>query len=653
MAEVANVAAEAPQLSEDEVKANRIAEAIRRCDAPIKPEFLLANRPKTPAPEAETKEPDAAKQETASEAPAEKVDGRQENGEPPNKKQKRNRGMNKNKDRQGNVAAMKKVAANQLCPRLAYLNECDGSKEGEPRCTQNHDLEKWKATKLPEICEECPVFKAVGVCAAGLNCRFGGHCVDGKNVDKDGVVLSKGSKWSLQIPHIGHVPGEANIFTDDIRQALRKKTYDFSRSVDLAKSWQCWHSLRGEKGLEEAAQSVHAAKFLGALGEAERKKVDLKGKTILAPLTTVGNLPFRRLCVKLGCDVTVGEMALGYSIIEGQQGELALLRRHESEKIYGVQIAGGDVETMTKVAQFCDENVDCDFVDINSGCPLDEVHKRGAGSRLMAKPAHMEGIVRCMSTVMKTKALTLKFRTAHMEDHKTKEFNGRYAHKLVPQLEDWGVSALTLHGRTARQRYHKLADWDYIQECSTRRQTSIPFIGGGDAMNWEQVEEHCSQHGVDSVMLGRGPLIKPWLFTEIKEKRHWDISASERLDMIRDFTHYGLEHWGADARGVETTRRFLLEWLSFTCRYVPLGLLEVQQAHINWRPRPYVGRSDLETKLASTNAKDWIEISEMVLGKVPDGFSFLPKHKSNAYKNEDSSGSAAPQAAEDTHGEGG
>eukprot|EP00435_Cladocopium_sp_Y103_P072916 s523_g41.t1 len=304
----------------------------------------------------------------------------------------------------------------------------------------------------------------------------------------------------------------------------------------------------------------------------------------------------------------------------------------------------GDVAMMSKAAQFIDENVDCDFVDINCGCPLDEVHRRGAGSRLMAKAAHLEGIVRCMSGVLKTKALTLKMRTAHMEDNRLKDFNGRYAHNLVPKLEGWGVSALVLHGRTARQRYTKLADWDYIKECSGRRKCPTPFIGCGDAMNWEEVEQHCATHGVDSVMVGRGALIKPWLFTEIKEKRHWDISASERLDLIRDFTRYGLE---PGCSGVETTRRFLLEWLSFHCRYVPVGLLEVQEAKINWRPRPYVGRSDLETKLASTNSKDWVEITEMMLGKVPDGFSFVPKHKSNAYQAEGAAGAtqAKPEVA--------
>ncbi|CAE8617702.1 unnamed protein product [Polarella glacialis] len=239
-------------------------------------------------------------------------------------------------------------------------------------------------------------------------------------------------------------------------------------------------------------------------------------------------------------------------------------------------------------------------------------------------------------------ALTLKMRTAHVEDAK-KEYGGRYAHKLIPLLEEWGVSALTLHGRTARQRYTKLADWEYMNMCGAARTRKTPFIGCGDAMNWEDVEAHCKSDGVDSVMIGRGALVKPWIFTEIKEKRHWDISASERLDMIKDYARYGLEHWGSDARGVETTRRFLLEWLSFSCRYVPVGLLEVQQAKINWRPRAYAGRSDLETKLASTQATDWIEITEMVLGKVPEGFVFMPKHKSASY-DKDAAAEAAASA---------
>lgn len=159
----------------------------------------------------------------------------------------------------------------------------------------------------------------------------------------------------------------------------------------------------------------------------------------------------------------------------------------------------------------------------------------------------------------------------------------------------------------------------------------MQVIGNGDVMSWQDHENAVNNAGVATTYVARGALMKPWVFTEIKEKRDWDISASERLDIVKKFASNGLEHWGSDLRGVESTRRFMLEWLSFAYRYVPVGLLEALPQRTNLRPPAFVGRNDLETLLASPDPRDWIKITELVLGPAPPGFLFTPKHKATSY----------------------
>ncbi|KAI8483859.1 tRNA-dihydrouridine(47) synthase [NAD(P)(+)]-like protein [Branchiostoma belcheri] len=206
-----------------------------------------------------------------------------------------------------------------------------------------------------------------------------------------------------------------------------------------------------------------------------------------------------------------------------------------------------------------------------------------------------------------------------------------FAYRVVPHLRDWGVSLVTLHGRSREQRYTKLADWDYIAECA-KAASPMPLFGNGDILSFEDANRHRQSTGVAGLMIARGALIKPWIFTEIKEQRHWDISSHERFQILKDFSNFGLEHWGSDTQGVEKTRRFMLEWLSFLFRYVPVGVLEQPPQKINLRPPYFLGRDDLETLMASGNCADWVRISEMLLGPAPANFNFLPKHKANSYR---------------------
>ncbi|BDA49432.1 probable tRNA-dihydrouridine(47) synthase [NAD(P)(+)]-like [Coccomyxa sp. Obi] len=357
----------------------------------------------------------------------------------------------------------------------------------------------------------------------------------------------------------------------------------------------------------------------------EKRRIDFRGKLYLAPLTTVGNLPYRRICKELGADVTCGEMALATNLLQGQASEWALLKRHPSEDLFGVQVCGGYADSMARCAQLLEEHTDVDFVDVNMGCPIDLVCNRSAGSSLLTKPQRIQQITRSMSSILSC-PLTIKVRKGYYDGNDN-------AHSWLPNAPLWGVTAATMHGRTRQQRYTKLADWDYIGKAAAGT-PGLQLIGNGDIMSFTEYNERMSAcPRLATVMLARGALIKPWLFTEIKEQRHWDISAGERLDMFKRFASHGLLHWGSDSRGVETTRRFLLEWMSFTHRYIPIELMEVVPQRLHWRAPAYVGRSQLETLLASESAADWVRISEMLLGPVPANFSFAPKHKANAYAN--------------------
>ena len=299
------------------------------------------------------------------------------------------------------------------------------------------------------------------------------------------------------------------------------------------------------------------------------------------------------------------------------------------------QLCGGFADALARTAQLLEEHISCDFVDLNMGCPIDLVVNKGAGSALMQKPARIEQICRAMAPLL-TAPLTLKMRTGYADD-----VSARVAHVLAPRFAAWGATALTLHGRSRAQRYTRTADWAYIAQVGAAvAPTGLQLIGNGDVMAFTDYEEHLEAGGVATCMLARGALVKPWLFTEIKERRHWDVSSSERFALLQRFASHGLEHWGSDTKGVETTRRFLLEWLSFLHRYIPVGLLERLPQRLNLQPPVYVGRNDLETLMASPAPEDWVKISTLLLGPPPPGFRFEAKHKSNAYAAASEAGAA-------------
>uniref|UniRef100_A0A8C9VAD2 tRNA-dihydrouridine(47) synthase [NAD(P)(+)] n=1 Tax=Scleropages formosus TaxID=113540 RepID=A0A8C9VAD2_SCLFO len=518
----------------------------------------------------------------------------------------------------------------RLCPSVVQ-ERADKCFYGD-KCKFFHDIAEYMSVKPEDIGERCHLFDTFGRCQYSVTCRFAkAHTGEGfKNLVNEELLKKHEGRLMVK-----------NALDKDLQRRLRKKQVSFKASEAYLKTINKT-AMPGTRtphveptGLNSSektqdTQKPSPIKTVGALTDAdliklrpsEKKQVDFRDKMYLAPLTTCGNLPFRRICKRFGADITCGEMAMCTNLLQGQSSEWALLKRHESEDLFGVQLEGCFPDTMTKCAELLNHNIEVDFVDINSGCPIDLVYKKGGGCGLMTRTHKFEQIVRGMNSVLDV-PLTVKIRTGVQD-------KVNIAHKLIPEMKNWGVSMITLHGRSREQRYTKLADWEYIDNCS-KLASPIPLFGNGDILSYEDAIK-ARETGVSGIMLGRGALIKPWIFTEIKEQRHWDISSNERMDILKDFTRFGLEHWGSDTQGLEKTRSFLLEWLSFLCRYIPVGLLEHVPQKINERPPYYMGRDYLETLMASQHVGDWIKISEMLLGPVPQNFSFLPKHKANAYK---------------------
>lgn len=497
--------------------------------------------------------------------------------------------LSKRAERKEKVKRM--IIENKLCQYISRGEDC---KFGDS-CTRSHNIEEFLATQLPPLEGECHFFKERGKCPYGLACRFRhSHTVNNRSV----IDHEKYNKWVSS----GAQDGPLNTISKDLQILLRKKKFKFEET---------------DRVISELKKKSSDKSYV-IIPKEKKKSIDWKGKLVLAPLTTVGNLPFRRICKTFGADVTIGEMALSNFILQGKPSELALIQRHPSEDIFGVQIATKFPDGASKTVELLNKHADIDFIDLNVGCPIDLMYKQGLGCGLLHRTNKLREIVTSMSLTSEV-PITVKVRVG-------KDWDNTIVHShIAPYIHEWGADALTIHGRTKSQRYRSLARWDYIEQCADI--ASIPIIGNGDIYSYVDAEKCFESGKISSLMIARGAIIKPWIFTEIKEKRHWDISSSERFDILKRYVDYGLEHWGSDQQGVEKTRYFLLNWMSFLYRYVPVGIIERLPVKLNQRPPKFCGRDDLETWMASPKIEDWIKLSNLFLGPPPENFEFTPKHQ--------------------------
>lgn len=314
------------------------------------------------------------------------------------------------------------------------------------------------------------------------------------------------------------------------------------------------------------------------MAEQNLQEMEFRKRLFLSPLTRGGHLPFRRLCVHFGAQVTCSEMAYARQVMRGRGPEHALLRSHASEPAFGVQLALKSASDGIEAGKIAIE-AGAKYIDINCGCPIHDVLKRGMGANLLKRPAALGRIVSEMCAALPV-PITVKIRAGWSEEKIR-------ALELAKEIEAAGAAALTIHPRTREQRYTRSANWNLVGELVAARSGDMPIVGNGDILTWYEAEQRQAQSSCDSLMIARGALIKPWIFRELEEGKDWSPSAEERVAVYRLLVSYMKEHFGEDPRGRKKAMYFLPWHFSFFCRYRPL-------------PREHFAASSLDHPLLQT-----------------------------------------------------
>ena len=228
---------------------------------------------------------------------------------------------------------------------------------------------------------------------------------------------------------------------------------------------------------------------------------------LLAPMEDVTDIAFRLMCKRFGADMVYTEFVSADALIRNVSKTQQKLDVSDEERPVAIQIYGKEVGPMVEAAQICEE-AKPDVLDINFGCPVKKVAGKGAGAGMLRNIPLMLEITREVVKAVKI-PVTVKTRLGWDADH-------RIIVELAEQLQDCGIAALSIHGRTRAQMYTGEADWSLIGEVKRNPRMTIPIIGNGDVVTAEQCKQRFADYGVDGVMIGRGSIGRPWIFREVK-----------------------------------------------------------------------------------------------------------------------------------------
>lgn len=273
---------------------------------------------------------------------------------------------------------------------------------------------------------------------------------------------------------------------------------------------------------------------------------------ILAPMEDVTNPPFRKFCKQYGADWLYSEFVSADALVRSVNKSLKKLTIDEEERPVTIQIYGRFIDSMVEAAKIV-EQVKPDFIDINFGCPVKRVAQKGAGAGLLRDiPLMVEMAKQVVAAVQIP--VTAKTRLGWDSDHIIIE-------DIAEHLQDVGIQALAIHGRTRAQMYTGEADWEPIGRVKNNPRIKIPILGNGDITSPQKAKEAFDKYGVDGVMIGRATIGHPWIFKQIKHYFETgeilpDLSVTEQIEIIKEQILLSVE-WIDEVRGLLHMRRHM------------------------------------------------------------------------------------------------
>lgn len=273
---------------------------------------------------------------------------------------------------------------------------------------------------------------------------------------------------------------------------------------------------------------------------------------LLAPMEDVTDIGFRQLCKRFGVSMVYTEFVSAEALVRSIQASLNKLTISDAERPVGIQIYGRDVESMVEAAKIV-EQVHPDVIDINFGCPVKKVAGKGAGAGMLRNIPLLLEITREVVKAVRT-PVTVKTRLGWDE-------NNLIITELAEQLQDCGIQALTIHGRTRSQMYTGNADWTLIGEVKNNPRIHIPIIGNGDITTPQEAKQAFERFGVDAIMVGRAAFGQPWIFKEMRnylDGKPYDASLdiNKKIDILKEQLHINVSRID-EYRGILHTRRHL------------------------------------------------------------------------------------------------